>query len=107
MLLSQGQHRNNRVVTVRLTTEAKWMVRLYSALLALTLLHETMSTRPFVSFRVSASSLVIRFDGCLGGSGVIWYGGEVAVALALLVAVLVVVAAGGQGGGGASYRRRR
>ena len=80
---------------VRLTDEAKWVVRLYSALLALTLLHETKFTRPFVSFRVSIPSLVIRFDGCLGGSGVIWYGGEAAVALSLNPLTLGLTALGG------------
>ena len=75
--------RNKRVVMVRLTEEAKWVVRLYSALLSLTLLHETTFTRPFVSFQLSRPSLVIRFDGCLGGAGVIWYGGDAATALSL------------------------
>jgi len=77
------QRRSKRVVMVRLNEEAKWVVRLYSALLSLTLLHETTFTRPFVSFQLSRPSLVIRFDGCLGGAGVIWYGGDAATALSL------------------------
>lgn len=72
---------SKRVFHIRLSDDAKRIVRLYSALLALTLLHETQFTRPFASFRVSAPSLVIKFDGCLSGSGVIWYGGMSALAL--------------------------
>ena len=73
--------RSKGIVLVRLTVEAKWVVRLDRALLALTLQHETKFTRPFVSFMVSSPSLVIRFDGCLGRSGVLWYDGEAALAL--------------------------
>ena len=70
-----------RVFTVRLSEEAKGVVRMYSALLAITLLHERTFTRPFASLQVAQPSLVIMFDGCLGGSGVIWYGGQSATAL--------------------------
>lgn len=75
------QWRGRQCKRVHLSADAKRVLRLYSALLALTLLHETSFTRPFTSFQVSTQSLVIKFDGCLRGSGVIWYGGEAALAL--------------------------
>ena len=53
--------------------QARRVVRLYQALLALTLLDELRFTRSLGSFGNRVPTLVIEYDGSLSGSGIIWY----------------------------------
>lgn len=58
---------------VTITAKAQRVVRLYQALLALSLLKEQSFTRSLSSFTSTIPTLTIQFDGSLWGSGVTWY----------------------------------
>jgi hypothetical protein len=58
---------------VRLAPEVRRVVRLYTALMALTVVREQSFTRSLESFSRKAPTLVIQFDGSLGGVGVTWF----------------------------------
>ena len=59
---------------VKFSSMARRVVRLYQALLALTLHREGVFARSFSSFRsMSAPTLMITFDGCLDGIGIVWH----------------------------------
>jgi hypothetical protein len=49
------------------------VVRLYQALLALTLHQEGVFTRSFSSFRTNSPTLQVTFDGSLQGVGIVWH----------------------------------
>ena len=58
--------------TVAITPVGHRVVRLYQALLTLTLTQEGRFTRSFESFRLRAPTLRITFDGSLGGTGLMF-----------------------------------
>ena len=59
---------------VKVSSLARRVVRMYQALLALTLHREGVFARSFSSFRSrSTPTLMITFDGCLDGIGIVWH----------------------------------
>ena len=59
--------------SVRLHPRVRTVVRLYQALLALTVVKEECFTRSIQSFIRRAPTLTIQFDGSLSGVGVTWF----------------------------------
>lgn len=59
--------------TVRVTPEVRVAIRLYQALMALTVVREQSFARSFDSFVKKKPTLVIQFDGSLKGVGVTWH----------------------------------
>lgn len=58
---------------VQVSSVGRRVVRLYQALLALTLHQEGVFTRSFSSFRTNSPTLQITFDGSLQGVGIVWH----------------------------------
>ena len=59
---------------VKVSSMARRVVRLYQALLALTLHREGAFARSFSSVWIrSTPTLMIAFDGCLEGIGIVWH----------------------------------
>ena len=66
--------RGDKRKMVKVSSMARRVVRLYQALLALTLHREGVFARSFSSFRIrSTPTLMITFDGCLDGIGIVWH----------------------------------
>ena len=63
----------NRHISVSIDNKARRTVRLYAALLTLSLIHGKVFTRTFASFDDRNPTLRIKFDGSLEGAGLLWF----------------------------------
>ena len=58
---------------IKLTKKVRMVVRLYQALMALTVIREQSFTKSLDSFKRRPPTLTIQFDGSLTGAGVTWF----------------------------------
>jgi hypothetical protein len=77
ILYNQMQgHRHPRMarnISVSIDNKARRSIRLYGALLTLSLVHGGVFTRTFASFDDRNPTLRIKFDGSLEGAGLLWF----------------------------------
>ena len=88
---------------VRISSETRMVVRLYQALLALTVVREQSFTRTLSSFVQRQPKLTIQFDGSLTGIGVTWF--KIEDGTEALLGGAAVCLRGWEFGGDSSYQK--